>query len=237
MWIHLQDPSIHAVKIAIVYIYAPAAGKNDAYAMRFLDSYHANPPGLDHQSVIVLNGTPQTSETTCLFSSLPNCTFLEHDNSGFDIGGFQAAARAIPCDMMVFFGASTYFGRPGWLIKMATAFNRLGNAQYGAMGNFGDGAVAVWPHIRTTAFWMNPALMNACPIKVTRPEQRYPWEHGRNCFTEWVTKQGLKSWVVTFHMELLWPHWNLDPEGYARGNQSNLLAGDRMCEPPYWPIR
>jgi hypothetical protein len=214
-----------------------AGAKYDDYAFRFLNSYHANPPGLQHETVVVLNGLNQSSAIACLFSPLQQCSFLNHDNSGFDIGAFQHAAREVPCDLMVFFGASTYFSRPGWLIRMATSFNQHGNAQYGAMGNRGNLTVGVWPHIRTTAFWMDPKLMNAYPTIVTTPGQRHPFEHGQGCFTDWVTKQGLRSWVITWDRDSLWEQWNDDPEGYSRGGQSGLLAGDRMSEPPYYPIQ
>lgn len=223
------------MKVAIVYVYAPHAGpKADAYAMRFLKCYHDFPPGIEHSSVVVLNGTRDTSEITCMFSPLKNCSFIEHDNSGYDIGAFQRAARDVPCDLMVFFGASTYFKRQGWLLRMQSAFFKHGNAQYGAMGNRGNTAVKVWPHIRTTAFWMDPKLMNAYPARVVSPDQRHPFEHGQNCFTEWVKRQGLNSWVVTWTKELLWRDWDSDPNGYSRGNQSNMIAGDRMCERPYF---
>jgi hypothetical protein len=224
------------MKIALVYVYAVCAGaKFDDYAFRFLNSYRANPPGIDHESIVVLNGLRQSGEIACLFSSMRNCHFLEHDNSGFDIGAFQLAARTIPCDLMVFFGASTYFQRPGWLIRMANSFNQHGNAQYGAMGNRGNLTVSVWPHIRTTAFWMDPKLMNAYPTRITQPVQRHPFEHGKDCFTNWVGKQGLRSWVITWENDLLWAAWDSDPEGYGQGSQSNLLAGDHMCEKPYYP--
>lgn len=224
------------MKTTIVYVYPPVAGKRyEDYANRFLLSYHECPPGTDHETVIVLNGAKATSELTCMFSSLPKCVFLEHDNSGYDIGAFQFAARTVPCDLMVFFGASTFFQRGGWLIRMITAFNHHGNAQYGAMGNKGDAAVSVWPHIRTTAFWMDPKLLNAYPHIVRNNGQRHPFEHGKDCFTSWVKQQNLNSWVVTWNKELLWHDWDSDPNGFQRGNQSSLLAGDHICEPPYYP--
>lgn len=226
------------MKIAVVYVYPICLGPAyEQYALRFLNSYRANPPGTDHQSVIVLNGGRSSSELFCLFSAMPNFLILEHDNSGYDIGAFQFAARKIPCDMMVFFGASTFFKRSGWLLRMASSFQSHGNALYGAMGNKGDAAVAVWPHIRTTAFWMKPELMNAYPVIVTRPEQRHPFEHGKDCLTSWVRAQGLAAWVVTWNYEFLWAHWDDDPNGFQRGNQSSLLAGDHICEPPYYPRR
>lgn len=226
------------MNIQVVYVYPVCGcGKWFEYAVRFLESYHHCPPLMDHGTTVVCNGGPANFEAECFFASLPNCRVVHHDNSGFDIGAFQFAARSIPADMMVFFGASTYFTKPGWLARMVTTYQKHGNAQYGAMGNRGDRAVSVWPHIRTTAFWMNPALMNAYPKKVTQPHERHPFEHGPECFTSWVTSQGLKSWVVTWHRELEWVNWDDDPNGFQRGDQSSLLAGDHICELPYYPRR
>jgi hypothetical protein len=223
------------MKIAIVYVYAKCAGQQyDDYAMRFLECYQMCPAGIEHETIVVLNGFKATSEICCLFSSLSNVSFLEHDNSGYDIGAFQQAAREVPCDMMVFFGASTYFTRAGWLLRMAMAYERHGNAQYGAMGNRGDPGVAVWPHIRTTAFWMNPVLMNDYPMQVMLPQQRHPFEHGKECLTQWLKGRGIQSWVITWTRDLTWWDWDSDPNGYNRGNQSGLLAGDHLCEPPYY---
>jgi hypothetical protein len=231
------------MNIVIVYVYAPESaatpgGQNcDHYLQRFLESYHFNPPGMEHATAIVLNGIKATSEITCLFSSLQNCQFLEHDNSGYDIGAFQLAARMLPCDLMVFFGASTFYNRPGWLIRMASSYSRHGAAQYGAMGSGAELGANVWAHIRTTAFWMPPHLMNEYPKRVVSPADRHPFEHGRDCFTEWIKKRGLLSWEVTWQRELLVREWGSDPNGFHRGNQSSLLAGDRMCEPPYYSSR
>lgn len=223
------------MKIVVVYIFSAAANQQyELYADRFLEHYHKYPPGMQHESVVVLNGCKETAEHHCLFSVLPNLRFLEHDNSGYDIGGFQLAAMRVPCDMMVFFGASTWFRRQGWLIRMATSFTRHGPAQYGAMGNRGDTNVNVWPHIRTTAFWMPPNLMNAYPQRITRPEQRYPFEHGPDCFTQWLKRKGIQSWVVTWTREMLWQDWDSDPEGFHRGRQHSLLAGDHLCEAPFY---
>lgn len=224
------------MKIATVYVYPAKMGPMyECYAMRFIKCYLNFPPMLEHESIVMVNGARQSAELACLFSPLPNLRFIEHDNSGYDIGAFQHAARVVSCDMMVFFGASTYFQRAGWLRRMADAFQSHGNAQYGAMGNRGNLGVAVWPHIRTTAFWMDPKLMCGYPKTVVRPEQRHPFEHGPECFTNWVGSVGLKSWVVTWTRELLWEEWDSDPNGFSRGNQSSILAGDHLCERPYYP--
>lgn len=231
------------MKIAVVYVYAresaatPGGHALDYYSQRFIDSYHSNPPGVDHDTVIVLNGIHATSEITCMFSSFPNCYFIEHDNSGFDIGAFQFAARTFPCDLMIFFGASTFFYHPNWLLRMASVYNEHGIAQYGAMASGADPSHNVWPHIRTTAFWMPPKLMNEYPKRVVTAADRHPFEHGSNCLTEWLRKSGVRSWEVTWKKELLANAWGSDPNGFHRGNQQSLLACDRMCEPPYYQPR
>lgn len=224
------------MKIVIVYIFPPHDGDvHWDYAGRFLMSYQLNPPGLEHESVVIVNGGRPNSQLACMFSPLDDCQLLEHDDSGYDIGGFQKAARTVPADLMVFFGGSAYFTRPGWLARMVQAFERHGNAQYGAMGNRGDARVGVWPHIRTTGFWMKPELMNSYPRQIIHPSQRHPFEHGPECLTSWLTRHGIGSWVVTWTRELEQHRWDDDPNGYQRGNQSSLLVGDRMTEAPYYP--
>jgi len=224
------------MQIVVVYVFPlGVAGKYHDMAVRFLDTYHQHPPGMTHDTVIVCNGAPLTDEIRWMFDALPGIIYLEHDNSGFDVGAYQRAAREIPCDLMVFFGGSTYLRGPNWLQRMVGAYQAHGDAQYGTMGNVGQRHANVSPHIRTTAFWMPPHLMNSYPTVITKPEQRYGFEHGRNCFTSWVSTQGLKSWVVNWSREYEWPNWNDSPNGFHRGNQSDLIAGDRLTMPPYYP--
>lgn len=225
------------MKIGIVYIYPANAGPQFTdYAIRFVRSYNENPPAVAHDSIIVLNGAKRTTEIECLFSSLQNVKFLEHDNSGLDLGGYQAASRNFPCDLMAFFGSSTYFKGSGWLLRMLQAKIKHGEALYGVMGNRGDGKVNVFPHIRTTGFWLSTALMNQHPVRVTRSDQRHAWEYGPVGLTSWVYKRGLKVLVVGWSGEYEWKDWDLIVNGFHRGNQSDLLCGDHISEPPYHPV-
>lgn len=223
------------MKVAITYIY-PNAGAGDYFdlAVRFLDSYGKFPPGMDHDSIIVCNGQPATDETRFYFGSLPNLTCLDHDGSGYDIGGFQMAARTVPCDLMVFFGSTAYLNHPNWLFRMVESFNSHGDTIYGAMGNQGAQHAWVYPHIRTTGFWLSPALFNRYPIQVTRPEQRYEFEHGATGLTTWAIQQGKQPWVIAGDTDWVLGACDNIPNGYHRGDQSNLLAGDRLTLPPYY---
>ena len=65
--------------------------------------------------------------------------------------------------------------------------------------------------------------------------ERYEFEHGKTCFTSWVTGQGLRPWIVGW--DCMWPVWQADqmPGGFHNGEQYNILVGDRLTRPPYWP--
>lgn len=227
------------MSMSIVYVYPVNCGVNyERYALRFVQTYQQFKPQVDHETIVVLNNGSPNSELLCLFSSLPNLRFLQHDNSGHDIGAFQKAALTCSSDMIVFFGSSTYFRRQTWLERMADAFVRHGPAIYGAMGNNGNISVGggVYPHIRTTAFWLPPKFMNMYPKRVTCPAERYPFEHGPECLTSWASQQRIQSFEITASMDLVLGQWGMDPNGYHRGDQGSLLVGDRMTEPPFYPI-
>lgn len=223
------------MRIEIVYVF-PFAGKNGylELANRFLNTYHTFTPGVDHGTIIACNGSKADDETQYLFGSLPGVKFMEHDNSGYDIGAFQKAAATYDADLMVFFGASGYLKCVGWLARMVEAFQIHGDTLYGTMGNRGVVPAGVHPHIRTTGFWLSPALFRKYPIKVNRPDLRYPFEHGPQCLTSWVYGRGKIPWVVAYDGEYQMADWDRVPNGYHNGDQSNLLTGDRMTAPPFY---
>lgn len=223
------------MKIEVVYCY-PLGGVNGYrdQAERFVGSYVENDPMVDHRSTIVCNGGDIDGETQGLFSLLPSVRFIQHDNSGYDIGSFQAASEQSTADMIVFFGTSAYVKGKGWLFRMAEAFFKHGENQYGCMGNRGDERFGVFPHLRTTGIWTSPRMFNAYPHRIVRPDQRFPFEHGPNCFTSFVSKIGRKNLVVTHSGEFEWADWDSIPNGFHRSNQSDLLSGDRLSEPPYY---
>jgi hypothetical protein len=225
--------------IVCVYVFPTVPGPHFENAVRFISSYIMNPAGADHRLVVVSNGGPPTVDMQALIAMLPiQAEIFIHDNSGWDIGAFQAAAHAYPCDMMVFFGTTAYLRGPGWLRRMVEAFEHRGKAGlYGSTANQGNPGVGVFPHIRTTGFWLSPAIMNMYPLRVTDPSQRYPAEHGPHCLTEWCRAQGYRAWMVAWNGEYEWPYWDSVQNGYHQGNQSNLIVGDRMTAPPFyaWP--
>jgi hypothetical protein len=226
-------------KIVLTYVYPQNGhGGFSTKALEFSLSYQRNPPGMDHETLIVCNGAPATQPSKDLFNALPNASFIDHDNSGWDIGAFQLAARVTPCDMMVFFSSHTYFRKPGWLLRMWETYLALGDTLYGSTGNQGDLRVNVHPHIRTTGFWCSPELLNQHPYRVTQVGgggQRYEFEHGANCLTNFVKQTGRTPWVVAWDTIRSVDECNSIPGGFHNGDQYNVLVGDRLCKIPYGP--
>jgi len=220
------------MKTALVYVYAGPSYVN--HATKFVSTYHECPPGRDHTSVVVCNGFAPGPFEQILFGGLPNLILLQHDNSGWDIGAFQLASRTVPADLMLFFGSSAYFTAPGWLLRVEDSASRHGFALYGCHGNAGDERVNVSPHVRTTGFWIAPSLFNKYPFIVKAAANRYEFEHGNTCLPNWLTKQGLHVWVVTWHSEYLRHQWDAIPNGFHNGDQSALLFKDRLTDPPYY---
>lgn len=183
------------MNVSVVYVH-PAV-EPLAYrplAKRFVDTYMQYPPGAhDHRISVVVNGGAPSHQKNYerLMSPLP-CSFLYHTNIGKDIGAFQKAAAEIKCDLMICLGAPVYFRRAGWLDRIVQAYEDHGPALYGAWG-FHNPAT----HIRTTAFWMPPELLNSYPYVVTN-DARYEFEHGTRSITSHVAALGLECYMVTW---------------------------------------
>ena len=225
-----------AMNIICVYVMPTQGGKHFDDACRFVASYNQNPAGTDHRLIFVANGGEPTLEMRSLASVVDHdVEWFVHDNSGWDIGAFQAAARKFNCDMMVFFGTTAYLRGPNWLARMAEVFQKNGTAAiYGASANCGNDFYKVFPHIRTTGFFLAPLILNMYPFKCVDPSQRYPIEHGENCLTQWCRNQGYRAIMVTWHGEYEWPMWDHAPNAFQRGDQCELIVGDRLTMPPYY---
>jgi hypothetical protein len=118
--------------------------------------------------------------------------FLEHNNYAKDIGAFILAAASLDCDLMVCLGSPVHFHKVGWLDRIADIYLQLGPGLYGPWG-FHSPA----PHIRTTAFWLPPALLLSYPHPVDN-EHRYDFEHGaQRSLLQWTLRNELPVAMVT----------------------------------------
>jgi hypothetical protein len=226
---------INQPKVAAVYVFP--TGQHPAHSMaahKFATKVQLCPAGLDHELIIVFNGPAPVESEKDLFNGLPCLRSVQSDDRAYDISAYQDAAQQTDSDLMIFIGGNTYPTRPDWAKKCFEIWQQYGDGIYGAMGNQGDDRVNVTPHIRTTGFWMPRKLFNAYPVKVERPDQRYPFEHGKESLTQWVRKQGLPAMVAGWHDVRDVLVADTLPNGFHAGNQSNLIFKDRLCEPPYF---
>ena len=229
-------------KFVLVYPYVlNGAIGYKAKSERMVKTYLENPSGYDHETVVVCNGHKVTDEAKLLFEPLPNLTFIEHDNTGWDLGAFQLAAKTITADIMMFLGGSVYFRKPNWLLRAVNAYLEHGPTLYGACADMGAIPLAVkpnmvWPHIRTCSFWCPPSFINDYPKKAKGKDfggDRYLMEHGPFSLTAWCISKGYEPMVVSFYGTFTMKE--LEKSGsYHVGNQEALLIGDSHTEPPFW---
>src|SRR6185369_579301 len=182
------------MRIAIVYIHPTVS--DHIYvpmAKRFVNTYIKNPPGeSDHTVHVAINGSIEIGKwCQKLFDPLP-CQFFQHNNAGKDIGAYQAAADAIECDLMICMGSPIYFHKAGWLDQIVRAYESYGPTVYGAWG-----FQVPRQHLRTTAFWLPPELLNSYPKRVANHD-RYNFEHGENSIALWAKSNGFDPLMVTW---------------------------------------
>ncbi len=204
--------------VTMVYVYACRDPRAEWYARRFSRSYAQFNPDYKHDTIVVCNGGPPDLVIREVFRRIP-CKFVEHDNSGWDVGAYQSVCRSINTDAVLCMGGRTTVRRAGWLKKMTDAWGKFGRGMYGAFGSFQYGV----KHIPTVGFLCPPTLIRQYPCKVETTAERSEFEHGPLCLTNLALHLGMKVRMVTQDGV-----WELDqvrkPKNVLNsGNQSNLL--------------
>lgn len=214
------------MKVELIYVYAGPDAKE--LSDRFWKSYHAHPAGLDHSLTIVSNYGGLLPKDA--WPDYYGLKVLEHDNSGWDIGAFQLAARQSKADLCLFLGSHVYFQGPYWLRRMVNAA-----LEYGLDNLYGAFATSlVRPHIRTSTFWCDPALLTQLyPEAVTHKGSggdRYEFEHGENSFTQRV-ESGRQTLLVTWDKVYPPEEWlDLRELQWWPPSQKNLLLRDKHVD-------
>lgn len=162
-------------------------------ATRFVSTYLEHPPGAaDHEIHVAINGTVEIGDwCRRLFDPLP-CQFFQHNNAGKDLGAYQAAADTIECDLTICLGSPLHFHKEGWLDQIVRAYEEYGPTVYGAWG-----FQVPRPHLRTTAFWLPPFLLNSYPKRIDNTN-RYEFEHGSTSIALWSKSHGFDPYMVTW---------------------------------------
>lgn len=218
-------PGERDVRVTLVYIHVPGNRKFEADASEFVNSYVKHPPGLSHDTLIVVNATHPGRFNEALFSRLPNVKVMNHDNDGWDIGGYRAAARQLNgvSDAMLCCGSQSTFPGPGWLLRFMEAWAKHGTGLYGSCATY-----QIRPHINTSGFLCAPEMLLRYQGAVSTKRDRYEFEHGENAFWIQMATAGYPVKLVTHDGEYDWPQWRKPMNIYCRGDQSNCLVWFRM---------
>jgi hypothetical protein len=120
----------------VVYLYRFAEGEEPA--VRFLDSYGRHPAGFEHDLHVVLKGFPNEGalrSARALFRALPINT-IEVGDSGYDIGSYFAAARAVSNRQLMFLNTFSEILADNWLAHLDKALSMPGVGLVGATGSW-----------------------------------------------------------------------------------------------------
>lgn len=217
------------MKVCLCYIVVTQGVRTAEFASRFMGTYATAEPGHPHETIIVCNGGPPSTELGLIFEPLAPKYFPRENDAGWDISGYLAAAHgpAADCDLFVALGESVYFHRPDWLKRIVDAAQRCGPGMFGFFSSN-----IVRPHMNTTAFATHPSLLRGYPRPVTNHAERYYFEHGEHSFWRWVRGQGKPTKLVTFDGDWDPFLWRYPANILYRGDQSNCLAWSNHTD--YW---
>lgn len=208
------------MKICLCYVCVSNGNKTTDLAVRFVTTYHAFPPGVEHDTLILCNGGPLKTEHALLFSGMNAKMFPRQNDGGWDISAYIDAARG-PCsqyDAMLCCGESIYFHRKGWLSRFVDAWERSGVGMYGSLSSN-----LVRGHLNTTGFLSSPSLIGGYPKTVNDKKSRYEFEHGQQALWRTIYRRGLPVRLVTWDGEYDPHQWRMPKNILWRGDQSNCL--------------
>lgn len=204
---------------AVVFVHVLNNAEYAGLTQTFLNSIRKFPGGEPYELVVVFNNGTPTDADRAMYADFPTVRFYEHDNSGFDIGGFIAVSKVIDNPMAIYFGGTAFVQREGWLKKLHEAWDQYGPGLYGTLATY-----ELSPHINTTGFLCDPKLMVRYPHKVVTKEDRYAFEHRSRAMWRMVANMGLPVKLVTWDGVYDWPQWRTPDHIYRRGTQSNCVT-------------
>lgn len=210
------------MKICLLYIAVSNHEQTTTHISKFSASYHENPPGEAHDTIICCNGGPLTGEQASLFSAMGERTaYWPRPNSeGRDIAAYIHASKTVAADydLVLCLGESVRFWKPGWLKRITEVWTQYGEGFYGFFGSHVTRA-----HLQTTAFATAPKFLREYPLIVNDKKSRYDFEHGERALWRRLHKQGNPVKLVTWDSVWNPGQWRLPKNGLWKGDQSDLL--------------
>jgi hypothetical protein len=207
------------MKVVVVYVHVMNNEEHDRWTQTFTLNYAANPPGHDHETLIVCNNGTFNESVKKRFEMCPKVSFINHTNEGWDIGAYIAASHRLDADMVVYMCGTSYVKSPNWLARMVEVWCKHGPGLYGSVATYERS-----PHFNTTGFWCHPEMLRQYPIRVTNKEERYAFEHGHRACWRMINRMGFPTLLATWDGEYNWWHWRAGNNIYRRGTQENCLT-------------
>jgi hypothetical protein len=185
---------------AVCYVYPQIDSRRYfPLAKRFAGTWRQFP---GHSLHLLCNGSAPHPSDLVPFQGIP---YEAHtcSNLGWDCVAFQWAAESIPCDLLVCLGAPVHFYHPLWLDRMVEEYLNHGPALYGCSAYLSPN----W-HVRTTAFWCPPILIQSYPYQITSSRaSRYDFEHGAHSLTRHAMAAGFETLMVTWRGVFPFSSW------------------------------
>lgn len=128
--------------IGIIYLCRFAEGEEPVRS--FLASYRAHEAGVDHDLHVVFKGFPDRASLDrfrALFDGLV-INVIELDDSGFDLGAYVRAARAVTNRRVIFLNTFSRILADNWLRYFDNAMNEPGVGVAGATGSWQSNAAS-----------------------------------------------------------------------------------------------
>jgi len=221
------------VKIALLTNYVVVANNPGdrtvdnyhAESVRFVQSYRQFTPNIPHDFVLLAYAGPLPEAALNTYSTLPHRVIQYNGEGRFEGAFLEAAKQLAGYDLMACVLGSVHFHRPGWLERFIEARLALGNRLFGAFGSYED-----HPHLRSCCLVGAPEIFLNYPYPVFDKNSAHEFEHRDRCFTAWATESGYQPTVVTWDGFYTQGDWDKIQNGYRRGDQSNCLMHDHVCD-------
>jgi len=189
---------------------------------RLLESYLKYKPEIEHELVIIDRYGNSDHDVA-------GANHLRYDGGGWDCGAWQFAGRSIDTELLVCFNSSCVIQGTQWLERFVDAVEKHGEGLYGPLTSN-----EISPHVRTPCMIFQPKVINEYPVEVRSRADTYSFEScgfpsGTLNFTQWCSKVGYETMLVTWYGEYDQAHWRDPANIFRKGNQRSLIVWDRHC--------
>ena len=122
--------------VGVIYLYRFA--EDERAVRRFIQSYREYPAGMPHDLHVVFKGFPDQSSLAvaqALFAEI-SINSIEVTDTGYDIGSYVAAAKAVTNERLIFFNTFSQILAGNWLTYFDKALSQQGIGLVGASGSW-----------------------------------------------------------------------------------------------------